>query len=212
MSFKAIFFDNDGLLVNTEALFFHVTQEVFAGRGVQLTREWYIREALEKGISSTELLRLHNLGDSEIRELRTARHQRYIELLDKNVPLVDGVIETLPKLHGHFVMGVVTSAGKHEFEVIMEKTGLRKFFSFFITADDVKNIKPDPEPYLKAIAHVGFEKGECLVLEDSRRGVQAAKAAGLPCFAIPDELTQGHDFSIADKVLKSIREVPDLVL
>ena len=94
----------------------------------------------------------------------------------------------------------------------MEKTGLRRSFDFVITGDDVKKHKPDPEPYLKATEVSGQKKEHCLVLEDSFRGVQAAKAAGLTCFAVPDELTRVQDFSIADKILKSIRELPCLLI
>jgi HAD superfamily hydrolase (TIGR01509 family) len=109
-------------------------------------------------------------------------------------------------------MGIVTSSRKEHFDSIMDQTGLRRHFTFFITANDVENVKPHPEPYLKALDHVKLPKEECLVLEDSRRGVQAAKAAGLTCFAIPDALTRSQDFSIADRVLESIREVPSLAL
>jgi len=94
----------------------------------------------------------------------------------------------------------------------MEKTGLRRFFSFFITEQDVKNLKPHPEPYLKAVDLSGCSKEQCLVLEDSYRGVQSAKAAGLTCYAIPDVLTKVQDFSVADKVLGGISEVPEIVL
>lgn len=208
---KAIFFDNDGLLVDTEPLYLQSVKETFAPLGVDVSREWYIRENLGKGRSTFDLLSEKNLSDEETKELRRQRSQRYSALLAESVRPIDGVPETLEKLYRNFHMGVVTSSKKSHFEIIMEKTGLGHFFNFFITGDDVKHTKPDPEPYLKALALSGYKKDECLVLEDSCRGVEAAKAAGLTCFAIPDELTRSHSFASADKVLKNMRELPALL-
>ena len=212
MSFKAIFFDNDGLLVDTEGLYFQSIQEVFAPVGIEISREWYIRENLGTGRSSFELAKEKGFSEEEIAKLRRERNERYGELLREKVRPIDGIPEVLAMLHGKFLMGVVTSSRKVHFDIIMEMTGLRHFFSFFITEQDVRNLKPDPEPYLKAVELSGQTKEHCLVLEDSFRGVQAAKAAGLTCYAIPDELTRVQDFSIADKVLKSIRELPRIIL
>ncbi|RJQ33992.1 HAD family phosphatase [Candidatus Parcubacteria bacterium] len=207
-----MFFDNDGLLVNTEPLYLQAVQDVLGPLGIEITREWYIRENLGKGTSTFLLAEQTGLPEERIKELRLARNERYTELLKNGVQPLDGVPEVLELLHGNFLMGVVTSSRKDHFNTIMELTGLRKFFSFFITGNDVQNTKPHPEPYLTALEHSGFEKEQCLVLEDAYRGVQAAKAAGLTCYAIPDELTRAHNFSSADKVLTSIRELPDLIL
>lgn len=208
---QAIFFDNDGLLVNSEEIFFQATQDIFAPLGIEITRDWYIHENLQKGSSVFDLTRTKGIPNDTVGQLRVRRDEKYSELLRESVPVVDGVLETLEKLHGRCVMGVVTSSQKEHFDIIIGKTGLRKFFSFFITANDVENVKPDPEPYLKAVETVGLEKDRCLALEDSQRGVEAAKAAGINRFAIPDALTQGHDFSKADRVLGNMREVPPLL-
>jgi HAD superfamily hydrolase (TIGR01509 family) len=210
-AFKAIFFDNDGLLVDTEPLYFRSIQEVFAPAGVEISREWYIRENLGKGTSSFDLAREKSLPEEQIKKLRCQRNERYGELLAEHVHAIDGVHDVLKMLQGKLLMGVVTSSRKDHFDIIKEKTGLGQYFDFFITGDDVKNTKPNPEPYLKAVEQSGQAKEHCLVVEDAYRGVQAAKAAGLTCYAIPDELTREHNFSTADKVLRNIRELPALV-
>ncbi len=202
----------DGLLVDSESLYFDSVKESLATVGVEITREWYIRENLGKGKSSLGLAREKGISEEKIEQLREQRNERYGEMLKANVRPMDGVTETLSILEGKFLMGIVSSSRKDHFDIIMEKTGLRRFFSFFLTAADVKKIKPDPELYLKAIELSEKSKEECLVLEDSFRGVQAAKAAGITCYAIPDKLTEIQNFSIADKVLGSIREVPKLLL
>ncbi len=207
--FKAIFFDMDGLLVDTEPLYLKATQEILATIGIALTKDWYVRENLGKGTSSFELAKERGLPDNTIKELRQQRNEKYDQLLKGGVQPLDGVPGFLEWAQGKFVMGIVTSSHRDHFETIMRQTGLRKFFSFFITGDDVENVKPDPEPYLKAVGLSGHPKEHCLVLEDSYRGLQAAKAAGLTCYAIPDALTKVQNFSIADKVLGNIRELPE---
>lgn len=209
--FKAIFFDNDGLLVDTESLYLIATREVLHPLGIKLTDEFYIHENLGKGVSSFELARQKGISEADIEKLRAHRDRRFTEMIQTVQP-IDGVRETLEELHGKVVMGVVTSSPRRFFDVVLRSNGLAPFFSFFITADDVVNIKPDPEPYLKAVEHTGMAKEDCLVFEDSRRGAMAAKAAGLTCYAIPDGLTKHQDLSFVDKILGSIREIPALVL
>lgn len=208
--FEAIFFDMDGLLVDTESLYLAAAREVFAPFGVEVTLDWYKTEQLGKGTSTFSLLEAKGVARHVIQETRALRNRRYMEMLEGIKP-IDGVRETLLQLQGKFLLAVVTSSNREPFEIIMRNTELKRFFDFSITFDDVSTLKPDPEPYLKAVERSGYKKENCLALEDSSKGVQAAKAAGIRCYAIPDELTQGHDFSVADKVLKSIREVPALV-
>ncbi|MDO8575844.1 MAG: HAD family phosphatase [bacterium] len=208
--FEAVFFDMDGLLVDTESLYLDATREVFAPFDVEVSLDWYMTEQLGKGTSTFSLLEAKGIAQDVIQETRVRRNKRYMEMLEGIEP-IQGVRETLLQLHGKFALAVVTSSNREPFEIIMRNTELKHFFDFSITFDDVTSLKPDPKPYQKAVEHSGFEKENCLALEDSSKGVSAAKAAGISCYAIPDELTKGHDFSMADKVLGSIREVPALL-
>ncbi len=210
--FEAIFFDMDGLLINTEPLDFKGTKEVFASVHVNLTHEWYTHEHLGKGRSVSELLRENGITEERIAALREMRHKRYWEYLEAEVAAIHGVPETLQKLHGKLLLAIVTGSSRTSIDIVMRKTCLQDYFDFVVSYEDTERHKPDPDPYLKALSLSQKPKEKCLVLEDSGNGTQAAKAAGLTCFAIPDEMTKGHDFSIADKVLGSIREVPDLLL
>src|SRR3989344_8865731 len=160
-AFKAIFFDNDGLLVNTEPLYLQAIQDVLGPLGIEITREWYIRENLGKGTSTFLLAEEKGLPEEELTRLRDARNERYSELLKDGVKPMEGVPEVLDMLRENFLMGVVTSSRKDHFNIIMEQTDLRKYFSFFITGNDVQNTKPHPEPYLTAFEHSGFQKEDC---------------------------------------------------
>jgi len=215
LRFEAIFFDMDGLLVNTEGIYLSATNEILSPLGLEISLNWYIQENLGKGLSNieiaSELARKKGVSEDIIAQLRPRRNRRYGEMLKTHVSVVDGVQDVLTALHGRFIMGIVTSSRKDHFDIIMEKTRLRAFFDFALTADDATELKPHPELYLKAVEKSEKTKERCLALEDSARGVTAAKAAGLICYAVPDTLTRVQDFSIADKVLDSIRDVPVLL-
>ena len=211
-NFKAIFFDMDGLLVDTEALRLTCSRDVLSTVGVEIPTEWYIKEGLANGRSTFELARAKGISESKIEQLRKYRNEQVGEIFRESIEPIDGVLETLENLYGRFLLAVVTGSRREHVDIIMQKTGMFRFFDFFITGDDVANFKPHPEPYLKAIQRAQEDAQQCLVLEDAQQGVRAAKAAGLTCYAIPDELTRTHDFSSADKILNSIRELPDIIL
>lgn len=209
MHYKVIFWDNDGTLVNTEVPFFHATQKVLASVGIDLTEEWSTNECLKKGRSAFELASMAGIEAEKIGELRSQRDALYFNELKKHVEIMDGVIPTLKAIHGEIPMGIVTTSPRIHFNQIMKATGLSKYFDFTICGDEVAAIKPHPEPYLKAWKMSGFKKEECLVIEDTERGVTSAKAAGLTCFACPNKFSQDNDFSEADLVLNSIEELLD---
>ena len=117
------------------------------------------------------------------------------------------VEQVLKLLAGSVRMCVVTSLWRKHFEAIHSRTGFDKYFEFVITGEDVTETKPDPEPYVMALRRAGCEASECVVIEDSERGLMAAKAAGLECWVIPADLTRHGNFSQADKILGSISEV-----
>ncbi len=209
--FSTIFWDSDGTLVDTEPPYFKVTQTVLKEVGIDLTRDWYVNEQLKKGTSAFDLAR--DLGQSEasIQALREKKDELYLESLKTGVQVMRGVVTTLNALHGKVPMAIVTTSRKVNFEQIMTATGLAKYFDFFIVREDVVHEKPDPEPYLKAWEKSGLPKEKCLVIEDTERGVISAKAAGLTCFAIPNELSKDNDFSKADGIIKNLVEILEFI-
>jgi beta-phosphoglucomutase-like phosphatase (HAD superfamily) len=104
-------------------------------------------------------------------------------------------------------MGIVTSSEPDPFALIHQRTGLLPYFRFVLTASDYTHKKPHPEPYLLAVERSGCRQEECLVIEDSERGLTAAKAAGLRCIVVPSEFTRGSNFVGAYKVLENLPEL-----
>jgi HAD superfamily hydrolase (TIGR01509 family) len=204
---KAIFWDNDGVLVNTEHIYYQATQHVLATVGIALTPEQYVELFLVQGRGAWHLAEEKGLTATEIERLRTKRNTFYGELLGRAPLLIDGVAGVLAALHGKYVMGVVTSSRRDHFDVIHRESGLLKYFDFVLTGSDYTRVKPHPEPYLKAVERSGFSQEECLAVEDSERGLAAARAAGIGCIVVPTALTCGSNFVGAQQVLGSITEI-----
>jgi beta-phosphoglucomutase-like phosphatase (HAD superfamily) len=122
-----------------------------------------------------------------------------------------GVRECLTRLHRILPMAIVTSSNPDHFALAHARTGLADFFEFVLTNADYTHTKPHPEPYLTAAQRLGLDPTSCLVIEDTERGLQAARAAGMRCIVVPGGLSSGGDFLGADAVLASVREVPDFV-
>ena len=176
---KAIFWDNDGTLVDTEPLFFEATKQVLAEVGVNLSMDFYINKQLKLNISTYELAREKGVSEDKIMELKQRRNQIFMDSLEKGIEPMDGVVAVLEALENKYLMGIVTSSRLDHFEMIMRSAGIKKYFDFIITKEDITNEKPDPEPYLLALERTGLKPEQCLVIEDSERGVVSAKAANV---------------------------------
>ena len=204
---KAIFWDNDGVLVETEHLYFQATQHVLASVGIPLTQQDYVELFLVQGRGAWHVAMERGIGPSDIDRLRNERNALYGDLLAQAPRLTAGITEVLDALHGQYVMGVVTSSRKDHFDLMHRTTGLLKYFDFVLTASDFSRVKPDPEPYLRAVDRSGVGRESCVAIEDSARGLESATGAGISCIVVPTALTQGSDFAGAHRVLGSIGEI-----
>ena len=212
MTTKAILWDNDGVLVDTEQLYFRATREVLASVGIDLTREMYVDLFLVNGKGAWHLAEQAGITRTEVEMLRRRRNDVYRESLDGASILIDGVKEALDALSGRYVMGIVTSSEREHFDVIHRSSGILKYFDFVIASGDYRRHKPDPEPYQVAVARTGFDVSDCLAVEDSERGLASATQAGLECIVIPNQLTKAGDFRAARKILTSVRELPAVMI
>jgi HAD superfamily hydrolase (TIGR01509 family) len=205
--FDGIFWDNDGVLMETEHLYFQANAEALAQAGVALSREEFCRISLRQGES---VLRLAG-GDCDELELRRIRDEIYFRLLGDEPQVFPGVQETLERLHGRLPMAIVTSCRRDNFLQMHRSSGLLGYFDFVLTREDYVASKPDPEPYLTACARAGLTPGRCLAIEDSERGVISAARAGLVVAAIPGDMNCNGDFGAARWLLDRIHELPALL-
>jgi HAD superfamily hydrolase (TIGR01509 family) len=204
---EAIFWDNDGVLVDTEHLYFEATRRALSSAGVVLTEALFHELFLVQDRGAWHLAAAAGVAPDGLARLRSERDALYRELLQRDGLVLHGVEAALSRLAARFRMAVVTSSRGDHFEVIHRRTNLLRFFEFVLTREHYARSKPDPEPYLAALARVGLPPSACLVIEDSERGLRAAKAAGLACWVIPTALTRAGDFRAADRVLASVGDV-----
>jgi HAD superfamily hydrolase (TIGR01509 family) len=206
--YKAILWDNDGVLVDTEHLYRDATREVLATIGIDLSDAQYRDLFLSRNHGAWHLAADLGHPEAAIARMRKERDARYSALLRARNHAIAGVEDVLRELHGRYAMAVVTSSQRVHFDIIHGATGMLRYFDFVLTREDYANSKPDPEPYLAGIARTGLRADECIAVEDTPRGLTAAIGAGLKCIVIPTALTAGADFSAAHEVLRDIRELP----
>jgi HAD superfamily hydrolase (TIGR01509 family) len=202
--FDAIQFDHDGVLVDTEHLYFRANQETLAGVGIDLDAAAYRELFLREGKGAWHLARERGLGPADIDALRAARDLRYFELVGAADVLIPGTGDIVQALARRYRLAIVSSSEPGPFARTHARTGLLSHFELVLLQGDYPRAKPEPDPYLHAVERMGLSGDRCLVIEDSERGLRAAKAAGLRCWVIPTALTAGQRFDAADAVLENL--------
>ena len=214
---KAILFDVDGTLIDTEAIQSDAYLKVLKTYGINstdLTEHGTVHIAGETTETTWEKLKARHGINANIDELTSKKRQATMDLLhaSKLVPMPG--VETLfseCKLRG-VKLAVVSSAQVDRLALIIDGLGLTKYIDIMVSANDVHNVKPHPEPYIVAAEKLGVSPEECVVVEDSVTGVKSAKAAGMKVIAVPNEYTRRMDFSLADKRVDSIEELSESTL
>lgn len=196
---KALLWDHDGVLVDTEKFYFQANRELLAEVGATLSEADYIRYLLIEGTGAWHLAAERGCSAAEIAELKRRRDERYRQLLLAEDVTIAGIAELLAELKSHVRMAIVTSSRRPDFDAIHDRTDLRRHFELILAREDYGLSKPHPEPYQTAVARLQLTAADCLVIEDSERGLSAAKAAGLTCWVIPSILTRTSNFAAADR-------------
>lgn len=173
---RAILWDNDGVLVDTEKVFFEANRRELAVLGVEASWADFEEINLRRGQS---LLSLSGLDGDDLRALFARRDALYRELLSTEEIAIAGMGELLGRLAPRFRMGIVTSSHREHFEIIHARSGLLRHFAFHVVREDYPLSKPHADAYLAGIDQAGLPPDRCLAVEDSPRGVAAAQAAGL---------------------------------
>jgi HAD superfamily hydrolase (TIGR01509 family) len=202
---RGVLWDNDGVLVDTERLFYQANRELFEQHGVDLSERDFFNWYLADNCGAWHLLAQRGMDTALFAAMRDERNRRYSELLlEAAVEPIAGVTALLSALAPHLRMGVVTSSTGHHFGLIHESLDLLRHFRFVLTAESYVNSKPSPEPYLLGLERLGLRAGECVVVEDSPRGLQAASAAGMRCIVLRNALTRHYDFPGAYRIVDNI--------
>jgi HAD superfamily hydrolase (TIGR01509 family) len=205
---KAILFDLDGLMFDSEPHSLASWEAVLAERGVKLDQPT-IDSILGQRIDATAriLIDKYHLPDT-VQDLADAKTDYQITHLAGKVKPMPGLIELLDEIDRREMPKAIASSGIRRYvEAVLRANGLLDRFRVIITGDQVAHGKPAPDVFLAAAKALDIEPQDCLVLEDAPNGVQAAKAAGMTCIAVPDHSVAKLDLSQADKIVASLHEV-----
>lgn len=208
MATRALIFDFDGTLADTEAAVLRSWQEMFAGHGVELPLDvWHTVIGTQNTAATMFKLLAEQVENVDPETLRPSMRARVHELLAEDGPR-EGVLDYLDEAARRgLALGVASSSSSTWVHGQLERLGLAARFTAVETGDRHKP-KPDPDTYLAALRTLGVTAEEALAFEDSPHDVSAAKAAGITTIAVPNPITATLDFAKADQVLPSFTTTP----
>lgn len=209
MTVKAIVFDFDGVLADSEMLHLRVYNEMLGPAGVTLSTEEYCERYLgfdDEG-AFQQIARDRNLllGDEEIEMLIAEKARRFEALVAGSDVLYPTAAACVRRLGAEWPLGIASGAQRGEIELMLRGAGLLDTFRFIVAAGETDNGKPAPDPYLRAAELHGVPPGACVAIEDSHAGLDAARAAGMRTVAIGT--TYPRDTLVADAVIDSLDEL-----
>mgnify|MGYP006273698133 CR=1 FL=1 len=205
---KAVAFDLDGLIFNTEEIFSSAAKQmVVERRGLLMPPDLFKNMMGRRAPESIGVMKsMLNLSES-VEALIDEAWSLFFGLLDSRLSPMPGLFELLSHLEQcEIPKAVATSSPRSYLERVMNRFELLPRFEFALTAEDVVHGKPNPEIYLKAAQKLGVEPREMLVLEDSETGSRAAAAAGAFIVSVPHEFSRDQDFSVAKRVARGLND------
>jgi len=207
-----VIFDLDGVLIDSEGLYYRAYSEVLKPYGVTVSRAEYEEYWIAQGNGPEYVVAKYNLPVSPD-ELRQLRSPLYLQFLETEVTLMPHVKEALTRLVPRFSLTVATNSNREHLDFVLRRFGIDRFFLVTVARQDYRGAKPLPDAFLTAAEKLGLPPTRCVVIEDTYKGVLAAANAGMACIAVPNEYTLHNDFSRASLVLPSLAELtPEIVL
>ena len=204
---RAVVFDLDGLMFNTEDLYQQVGREVLARRGKELTGDLLDEMMGRKSMVALQLMiDWHDLAETP-QQLADESMEIMFRLLPEQLSPMPGLLDLLAALEqADIPKGIATSSRRVFVERVLEQFQLTPRFKFVLTSEDVVHGKPAPDVYLLAAEKHGLTPGEVMVLEDSQIGCQAAVTAGTVAVAVPSGQSEQHDFDGVHLIVRSLAD------
>ena len=217
MKLKAIIFDFNGVIVDDEPLHLELFRKVLLEEGISLSDEDYHEKYLgydDRGCFTAALCdhaRTPDAADDAFNQAMIARKAEYYRqaIQERMLLLFPGVVELVRRSAAQYPLAIASGALRSEIEFVLQRGEIRDCFQVIVAAEDVSECKPDPEGYLKALEWLNalrneeVQAHECLVIEDSIAGIEAAKAAGMRCVAVTNSY-RPHELTAADMVVTSL--------
>ncbi|MFL0252073.1 HAD family hydrolase [Clostridium neuense] len=208
---KAVIFDMDGVIIDSEPIHLEFAMELFKKLGVIMSNEEY-----SKFIGTTSqymwdtIKKKYNLNN-KVEELIEMERNGFFEFLsspDMTIKPIEYIPELLKALHeNNYKVALASSSPIRVIEFIINSFKIRDYFDEIVTGDFVKRSKPEPDIFLYAAEKLGVLPQECAVIEDSHNGVLAAKRAGMKCIAYRNLNSGNQDISKADRIINAFNEL-----
>jgi len=195
---RALIFDMDGLMIDSERLYFQAEREIAAHYRRSLKEEvlWKMmgrnpREGIGIFVRELEI-------PAPVDDVLKMRTDRMRELLGTDLVPMPGLEAIIAAFRGRLHLAIATGAQQEFLDIVVDALNIREDFSLLQASDEIREGKPNPEIYLTACSKLGLNPEEGVVLEDSGNGVLAGHRAGCHVIAVPNQYTKTHDFSPAD--------------
>lgn len=210
---KAVIFDMDGVIIDSENVNIEAAVRVFERHDRKITdKEKEMIYGRHGDDHIPDLIRHFDIDVGKTEELKNLHRETYRAIWEDTVELMPDIQFVMGELKTRGItLALATSSTLRFVEKMKEILGLGDIFPIVVTTEDVKKRKPDPEMYNVTKAKLNCEDSEILVIEDTSVGVESAKAAGLKCAAVPNQHTRDQDFSRADYVLDSLKDILKIV-
>jgi beta-phosphoglucomutase len=214
---RAVIFDFDGVITDTEILHLRAFNEVLAQYGIEITAKDYYKDYL--GLTDFDCFKLFiskgwlKLDSSEIENLVEQKNRTFEKLAQTEGRIIGGVRDFLQMLkENNIPMAICSGSLQTEIELILEEARLRSFFEVIVSAEDVRKNKSNPEGFLVTLQRLNERSrnpvlpSQCIVIEDSHWGIEAAKAAGMHTIAITNSY-DAEQLSLAEKVITHLGQL-----
>lgn len=199
----AILFDFDGVIVDSEALHHRAYEIALAPYGVAgIPKAVYADRFSNRGVGLEYCS--EQVPGIDVRALKRRKEELFIELMREHARLLPGAADTVRALGVGGPLAVATGSVREVVTSALRRFDLADAFREVITREDYDREKPEPDAFLRACERLGEEPADCLVIEDSYKGLRAAQAAGIACLVVPNDYTRAADFSAAAAVLPSL--------
>ncbi len=213
---KALIFDFDGVIADTEYIHLLSFQHVLEEKGIILSEKDYYSKflAYDDVTLFRKVFQEHGISIEKeaIKELVLEKKTVVEKYLERELTLFPGVYDFIVRSSGNYILAIASGALRDEISFVLKRFELNRYFSCIVSAEDVKNCKPHPEAYRLALEKINnletlkraISPKECVVFEDSVHGVESAKAAGMYCIAVTNTY-KSDELYLADRVIDSFK-------
>lgn len=206
---KAVIFDMDGVLVNTEPVYYKVIKEILNENGHDIDYKEYGKYIGMTNENTWELLKKEysiNIDTNEL--IDNMMILKNVIIRRDGYELIDGIERLLENLkQNNIKIGLASSSPIFDILDVTKSTNIYKYFDKLVSGESVENSKPSPDVFLKALQELGINSEECIVIEDSKNGVLAAKSANIKCIGFFNKDSGKQDLSSSDIIISSMVDI-----